>query len=352
MHDFILQVQSNVHMNVISTNTSLVIEKRRSSHILVRIPHPTDELSVAIYTNTDSCSLDPSIRSAVIKLAKRAGFFSFDSNGNPTEDFTCSRRACLVKTEEGSSVREMPYRLKQENVQSIINVNEPNLVADLQLGRWESSAKHLNQVEDSEFLKGLKNMRQPRHMPKGLALLSQLQVLKGFVIGEPRPGGNYCKLADLSGLENLRKLSIHTIHVDRNKTSDAAKRELISLANFKKLLSLSISWSRLYDTPKKPPLMMAPERELISLANFKKLRSLSISWSRLYDTPKKPPLMMAPVPVPLEKLPLVKLTLHYFPGSKIPDWLMQWELNNLRKLYLRGGSLWGNNANGLSKWCA
>ncbi|CAL9016232.1 unnamed protein product [Prunus brigantina] len=26
--------------------------------------------------------------------------------------------------------------------------------------------------------------------------------------------------------------------------------------------------------------------------------------------------MMAPVPVPLEKL-----TLHYFPGSKIPDWL-------------------------------
>ncbi|KAH0974949.1 hypothetical protein GBA52_016848 [Prunus armeniaca] len=154
------------------------------------------------------------------------------------------------------------------------------------------------------------------HMPKGLALLSQLQVLKGFVIGEPRPGGNYCKLAHLSGLENLRKLSIHTIHVDINKTSDAAKRELISLAK------------------------------------FKKLQSLPISWSRLYDTPKKPPSMMAPVPVPLEKLPLVKLNLHYFRGSKIPDWLMQWELNDLRKLYLRVGSLSGNNANGLSKWCA
>ncbi|CAB4310487.1 unnamed protein product [Prunus armeniaca] len=189
-------------------------------------------------------------------------------------------------------------------------------IAVLQLGRWESSAKYPNQVEDSEVLKGLKNLRQLRHMPKGLALLSQLQVLKGFVIGEPRPGGNYCKLADLSGLENLRKLSIHTIHVDINKTSDAAKRELISLAK------------------------------------FKKLRSLPISWSRLYDTPKKPPSMMAPVPVPLEKLPLVKLNLHYFRGSKIPDWLMQWELNYLRKLYLRVGSLSGNNANGLSKWCA
>ncbi|XP_008225018.1 PREDICTED: disease resistance RPP13-like protein 4 [Prunus mume] len=338
--------------------------------------------------SADSCSMDPSIRYAAIKLAKRAGFFSFDSNGNPTEDFTCSRRACLVKTEEGSSVHELPYRLEQEKVQSIINVNEPNLdfrpewfskmkyVAVLQLGRWESSAKPLIQVEDSEFLKGLKNMRHLRylslrgvsritelpasirklcnlrilnlngcvdleqlpqgigslknlthldmyecylisHMPKGLALLSQLRVLKGFVIGEPRPGGNYCKLADLSGVENLRKLSIHV-----DKTSVAAKRELVSLAKFKKLQSLSISWSRLYDTR----------------AKFKKLRSLSISWSRLYDTPKNP-LMMAPVPVPLVKLPLVKLNLHYFPGSNIPDWLMQWELNNLKKLYIRGGSL-------------
>ncbi|VVA34807.1 PREDICTED: disease resistance [Prunus dulcis] len=337
--------------------------------------------------SADSCSMEPSVRYATIKLAKRAGFFSFDSNGNPTEDFTCSRRACLVKTEEGSSVHELPYRLEQEKVQSIINVNELNLdfrpewfskmkyVAVLQLGRWESSAKHLIQVEDSEFLKGLKNMRHLRylslrgvsritelpasicklsnlrilnlngcvdleqlpqgigslknlthldmyecylisHMPKGLALLSQLRVLKGFVIGEPRPGGNYCKLADLSGLENLRKLSIHV-----DKTSDAAKRELFSLAEFKKLQSLSISWSRLYDTR----------------AKFK-LRSLSISWSRLYDTPKNP-LMMAPVPVPLVKLPLVKLNLHYFPGSNIPDWLMRWELNNLKKLYIRGGSL-------------
>ncbi|CAL8145775.1 unnamed protein product [Prunus armeniaca] len=337
--------------------------------------------------SADSCSMDPSVRYAAIKLAKRAGFFSFDSNGNPTEDFTCSRRACLVKTEEGSSVHELPYRLEQEKVQSIINVNEPNLdfrpewfskmkyVAVLQLGRWESSAKHFIQVEDSAFLKGLKNMRHLRylslrgvsritelpasicklsnlkilnlngcvdleqlpqgigslnnltyldmyecclisHMPKGLALLSQLRVLKGFVIGEPRPGGNYCKLADLSGLENLRKLSIHV-----DKTSDAAKRELFSLAEFKKLKSLSVSWSRLYDTR----------------AKFK-LRSLSISWSRLYDTPKNP-LMMAPVPVPLVKLPLVKLNLHYFPGSNIPNWLIQWELNNLKKLHISGGSL-------------
>ncbi|BFG27619.1 hypothetical protein CerSpe_138940 [Prunus speciosa] len=345
--------------------------------------------------SADSCSMDPSIRYAVIKLAQRAGFFSFDSNGNPTEDFTCSRRACLVKTEEGSSVHELPYRLEQEKVQSIINVNEPNLdfrpewfskmkyVAVLQLGRWESSAKHLIQVEDSEFLKGLKNMRQLRylslrgvsritklpasicklsnlrilnlngcvdleqlpqgigslknlthldmyecylisHMPKGLALLSQLQVLKGFVIGKPRPGGNYCKLADLSGLENLRKLSIH---VDINKKYDAAKRELISLAKFKKLRSLSISWSRLYDTPKKP-------------LTIKRIATKKFT-GRIKST-RPPPPQPPPPPSPLMdpvSVPLVKLNLHYFPGSKIPDWLMQWELNNLKNLYIRGGSL-------------
>ncbi|KAL6282188.1 hypothetical protein ACE6H2_013117 [Prunus campanulata] len=339
--------------------------------------------------SADSCNMDPYIRDAVIMLAKREEFFNFDSNGNPTEDFTCSWRACLVKTEEGSSIHELPYRLEQEKVQSIINVNEPNLdfrpewfskmkyVTVLQLGRWQSSAKHLIQVEDSEFLKGLKNMRQLRylslrgvsgitklpasicklsnlrilnvngcvdleqlpqgigslknlthmdmyecylisHMPKGLALLSQLQVLKGFVIGEPKSGGNYCKLADLSGLEHLRTLSIHV-----DKTSDAAKRELLSLAKFKKLRSLSISWSRLYDTPKKP-------------LTLKKIATKKFT-SRVKST-KPPPPPSSPSTDPVS-VPLEKLNLHYFPGPDMPDWLMQWDLNKLKKLYIRGGSL-------------
>ncbi|KAI5329102.1 hypothetical protein L3X38_028499 [Prunus dulcis] len=171
MHDFTLQFQHELHLNYNKLgHTNPILETKLCQFVLHlncnKIGH----------VNTDSCSLDPSISYAVIKLAKRAGFFSFDSNGNPTVDFSCSRRACLVKTEEGSSVHELPYRLKQENVQSIINVNEPNLVfrpewfsemkyvAVLQLGRWESSAKYPNQVEDSEFLKGLKNMRQLRYL--------------------------------------------------------------------------------------------------------------------------------------------------------------------------------------------
>ncbi|XP_068323427.1 disease resistance RPP13-like protein 4 [Pyrus communis] len=352
--------------------------------------------------SADSCTMDPATRYAVIVLAKRDLFFNFDADGNPTEDFTCSRRACLVKTDEGSSILELPFHLKQENVRSMINVNEPDLefrpdwfskmknVRVLQLGRWQSSAEHLIQVEDSDFLKGLKNMRHLRylslrgvsgitelpaavcklsnlrilnlngcldlekiprgigslknlthldmyecylmsHMPKGLALLSNLQVLKGFVIDEPRPAGGGrqpCKLADLSSLQHLRKLSIH---VDINKMSDDVERELISLADFKKLRSLSISWSRLYDHIKRPPLR---RRLTNKLSNLSKLKSRKSSFS---STPPVSPSKASDSPS--LRVLLEKLNLHYFPYSKIPDWLMQWELDKLKKLHIRGGRL-------------
>ncbi|XP_068323426.1 disease resistance RPP13-like protein 4 [Pyrus communis] len=359
--------------------------------------------------SADSCTMDPATRYAVIMLAKWYSFFDFDVDGNPTEDFTRSKRSCLVKTEEGSSILKLPCHFKQEEVQCMINVNEPNLdfrpdwfskmkkVKVLQLGRWQSSAKHLIQVEDSKFLKGLKNMRDLRylslrgvsgiselpaavcklsnlmilnlngclhlekipqgigslknlthldmyecylmsHMPKGLALLSKLQVLKGFVIGEPRAaegGRQPCKLADLSSLQNLTKLSIH---VDKNKKSDAVERELISLADFKKLGSLSISWSRLYEQPKStslPKLIKLVSRpKLIKLASLPKLKSIKsspssmppVSRSKASGSPSGPDL-------------LKKLNLHYFPDSKIPDWLMQWKLGKLEKLHIRGGKL-------------
>ncbi|XP_048447295.1 disease resistance RPP13-like protein 4 [Pyrus x bretschneideri] len=341
--------------------------------------------------NADSCTMDPATRYAVIVLAKRYRFFNFDADGNPTEDFTRSGRACLVKTEEGSSILKLPCHFKQEEVQCMINVNEPNLdfrpdwfskmknVKVLQLGRWQSSAKHLIQVEDSKFLKGLKNMRDLRylslrgvtgiselpaavcelsnlrilnlngclhlekipqgigslknlthldmyecylmsHMPKGLASLSQLQVLKGFVIGEPRAAGGGrqpCQLADLSSLQHLTKLSIHV-----DKKLSAVERELVSLADFKKLRSLSISWSTLYRQP--PTLQRRLTEKLASLPKLKSAKSL----------PSSTPSVSRSRPALLEKL-----NLHYFPRSKIPDWLTRWELNNLKKLQISEGGL-------------
>ncbi|KAM5588462.1 disease resistance RPP13-like protein 4 [Rosa sericea] len=364
--------------------------------------------------SADSCKMQPPIRDAVIELARREKFFDFDRNGNPTEDFSCSNRACLVRTIEGSNVRELPLLSSQENVRSLINVNEHDLyfrpnwfskmksVKVLQLGRWHSD-KHLIEVEDCEFLKGLKKMRELRYlslrgvsritelpasvckarnlrilnlngccdleklprgigslkslthldmyecylisgMPKGLALLSNLQVLKGFVISKSS-GSQDCKLDDLSKLDYLRKLSIH---IDR-KQGETAERELNSLAKFKKLQSLSISWSRIYDKPATHSLQTLQRIVTKKLTRAKRITKLP----SMFMAPEKlPSMFMAPEKLPSmsvtpEKLPsipesplhLEKLDLHYFPHSTMPDWLKPTLLGKLKKLYIRGGSL-------------
>ncbi|PON85800.1 LRR domain containing protein [Trema orientale] len=344
--------------------------------------------------SADSCCMRPSVRFAIIMLAERAGFIKFDADKNPKANFSGSRRACLVKSEEGSSVKELMYgtHSKQGNVRTVFNVSEHRLefksgwfskmkyVRVLQLGRWESSAKHVIEVEDSEFLKGLKRMKHLRylslrgvsaitelpnsvskleslrilnlngchdleklpdgigslknlthldmyecslisHMPKGLASLSELQVLKGFVIGKPRPGGQYCQLEDLTRLEHLKKLSIH---VDRN--SNTVKRELNSLENFEKLKSLSISWSRIYDSS-------------IPLKGLQKALSMTKRLASIRSTPHR---YLGPPAASILPAPLEKLDIHYFPGSKISEWFSLGELEKskkLRKLYIRGGEL-------------
>ncbi|KAF3451585.1 hypothetical protein FNV43_RR07680 [Rhamnella rubrinervis] len=338
----------------------------------------------------DSCKMEPSIRYAVIMLAERAGFINFDCDGNPTANFSDCRRACLVRTGDGSSVEELTYsfHLKQGNIETLFNVSEPYLNFDsywfskmkyvkvLQLGRWKSSVKHLIEVKDSEFLKGLKYMKHLRylslrgvsritelpesicklsnlrilnlngcrdleklpdgiglleklthldmyecylisHMPKGLALLSELQVLKGFVIGEPNSGSQYCKLGDLTKLEKLKTLRIH---VDKKSTC-TAERELSCLGKFKNLRSLSISWSRIYDSS-------IPQKGLQRMISKTLARSV-----KSIRHPRVAPASQSPT------VPLEKLNLHYFPHSVMPEWLMPGGLKDLKKLYIRGGEL-------------
>lgn len=80
--------------------------------------------------SSENCKMQPSIRYAVIELAKKAEFLCFDTEGNPTANFCdSSGRACLVKTEKGSSLRQFTYGfdLKQEKVLTLFNVNEPHL---------------------------------------------------------------------------------------------------------------------------------------------------------------------------------------------------------------------------------
>lgn len=342
----------------------------------------------------DSCKMDPFIRHAVIDLAERAGFVNFDSDGNPTAKFTDSRRAFLVRTIEGSSTEELTnsFHLKQENVQTLFNVSETNFgfrqewfskmkyVKVLQLGKWQSSVKHLIEVNDSGFLKGLKKMKQLRylslrgvsritelpdsicklrnlrilnlngcrdleklpdgigsleklthldmyecylisHMPKGLALLSELQVLKGFVIGKPSSGGDQCccKLEDLTKLKKLKTLRIH---VDKSSLQKDQKQELSCLDQFEKLRSVSISWSRIYG--------LSPPQKNFQRRITKRLRSTIKSMRHTKALPSCYPSL----PVQLEKLDL-----HYFPESTMRGWLMPDRLQKLKKLYIRGGDL-------------
>ncbi|XWS62231.1 hypothetical protein CRYUN_Cryun07bG0192600 [Craigia yunnanensis] len=155
-----------------------------------------------------SYKMHPIIRSLIIGLAKKANFFDYDSNGNPTMDISASKKSCLLKS-EGTSwfskyvpqpdpktqskgvknlQKEKKQRQKEEDeqrirlekekenklknlgvLQTLFNVSKqfPDLPVELfskmtsigvlYLGRWESTVERHMEVENTEFLEGLKS---------------------------------------------------------------------------------------------------------------------------------------------------------------------------------------------------
>ena len=168
------------------------------------------------------------------------------------------------------------------------------------------------------------------HMPKGLASLLELQVLKGFVIGIQSPSGLYCKLADLARLKHLRKLSIHV-----DKTSLEAEKELSSLPQFRKLQSLSVAWSSIYNASTSTTTNVAFTRFQRMLSRENSMKALA-KIPRMLSWEKSMPITPRSTSQPVD---LHKLGLQYFHGSKMPDWLKLLNLKNLKKLYIRGGEL-------------
>ncbi|GMP94430.1 hypothetical protein CsSME_00043893 [Camellia sinensis var. sinensis] len=122
-------------------------------------------------------------------------------------------------------------------------------------------------------------------MPKGLGALSNLQVLKGFIIGDSKDKKS-CTINDLTKLPKLRKLSISTSKTD--------------------------------NSPKKAQL-------------FSKKTTLTRSFIE-QDDPKLP--LSLELPSSLQKLELECL-----PEIDTPGWLWSGNLKNLKKLYIRGGLL-------------
>ncbi|XP_020099986.1 disease resistance RPP13-like protein 4 isoform X2 [Ananas comosus] len=129
------------------------------------------------------------------------------------------------------------------------------------------------------------------HMPKGLSSLTNLQVLKGFVIGNTR-SKDPCRLGDLSRLMKLRKLSINI-----------GRESMITEGDFDKL------------------------------KEFTALRSLTITWG-VHDTEHDSLTLQLSTPEKLEKLDI-----RCFPRAEPPTWLNPMALGSLKRLYIRGGKL-------------
>lgn len=219
----------------------------------------------------------------------------------------------------------------------------------LQLGRWQNSATHHIEVDNTKFLEGpgaqkhlqylslrglsritklpadsihklttlkildlrachnleelpsgIKAMRMLTHldvsecylleqMPRGFDALSHLQVLKGFVMCNSKCK-NACRLKDLAKLEKLRKLSIIV-----GRDAEIAQDDF---------------------------------------AHFEKLHILTITWGATAFSGDRP----APTSMPLN---LEKLDLRCFPKKDSPTWLRPRLLMNLKRLYIRGGKLDG-----------
>eukprot|EP00268_Persea_americana_P010750 TRINITY_DN1438_c0_g1_i1.p1 TRINITY_DN1438_c0_g1~~TRINITY_DN1438_c0_g1_i1.p1 ORF type:complete len:621 (-),score=99.64 TRINITY_DN1438_c0_g1_i1:138-2000(-) len=132
-------------------------------------------------------------------------------------------------------------------------------------------------------------------MPKGLSSLSELQVLKGFIISR-KITSDSCRLKELAVLKNLRKLTIN-IAGGENAIDD-----LKELTAFEILSSLTITWGQVTETLPK---------------------------QKGTETPLKS--------VPLGKLE--KLDLQCIPQHEKLNWLTPGGFPNLKKLYIRGGKL-------------
>ncbi|KAK3162193.1 hypothetical protein QOZ80_1BG0086590 [Eleusine coracana subsp. coracana] len=232
-------------------------------------------------------------------------------------------------------------------------------IAVLQLGRWHNLYRHHIEVDNIEFLDGLQSSKQLKYlclrgisritelptsigglsnlrildlhachnlerlsanitslqmlthldvsecyllegMPRGIGLLTELQVLKGFVIGGST-NSNSCRVAELAKLDNLKKLSIYI-----GSKVAVTEDELKELENIKGLCLLKITWA--VSLSKNGGTHQASEATPL-------LTSLSL-----------PPL-------------IEKLDLRCFPGEKLPGWLSPGKLSRLKRLYFTGGML-------------
>ncbi|KAL5711117.1 hypothetical protein ACHQM5_021608 [Ranunculus cassubicifolius] len=213
------------------------------------------------------------------------------------------------------------------------------------------------------------------HMPKGLEMLSNLHVLKGFVVGNARIK-DASRFQDLGKLKNLWKLSIYI-------ASDAVvtDQELGELHRLETLHSLKITWAGEYrSTAVNTQQSEALEREETITPNIVSEENASLEMVEIMDhvipvaednvlktdeivpskktfkrqatriiekLTKSPTLSRTNISMPPN---LKKMHLRCMAGESPPYWLCATELPNLEKLYIVGGKLCNLGSKDTSTW--
>ncbi|KAK2639162.1 hypothetical protein Ddye_026957 [Dipteronia dyeriana] len=324
----------------------------------------------------------PNIRSAMIFLALEANtrsdgnkFSWFDDRGylidsGPLEVENQEKIKTLFNVSQGFLDFKLEWFSKMRSAKV------------LYLGMWQSSAEKQHiEVVGTEFLKGLKNMENLRFLsfqgisgiqelpssisnltnlrildlracynleklpkevntlrklthldisecyfldciPKELLSLSELQVLKGFVITDAKIS-NCCTLAELAGLKKLRKLSV-------NVNSETFSMEDFSVIfKFKQLVNLKIIWGVKCSKVKRNKKSKQENGEAKAKSKAKKLETKISSFIKRQDS----------VLGKVRGTELRKLELQCLPHKTLPSWLNPQKLTNLKKLYIKGGGL-------------
>ncbi|KAK3199135.1 hypothetical protein Dsin_022550 [Dipteronia sinensis] len=156
-------------------------------------------------------------------------------------------------------------------------------------------------------------------VPKELLWLSELQVLKGFVITDSKIS-NCCTLAELAGLKKLRKLSVNV------NGETFSIEEFSAIFKFKQLLNLKIIWGVKCSKVKRNK-------------KSKQENSEAKSKSKKFDNKKSSMKLQESVLGKVRGMELKKLELHCLPHKTLPNWLNPEKLTNLKKLYIKGGGL-------------
>ncbi|KAK8532863.1 hypothetical protein V6N13_145294 [Hibiscus sabdariffa] len=300
-----------------------------------------------------------------------------------------------VELERKRAKQEKMRNKYTETLQTLFNVSiqYPELpeelfsqmknIGVLYLGRWECKADHHIQVENMDFLRGLRYMSKLRScqnlekLPKEVRLLknlayldisecilldsilvqlselSNLKVLKSFIISNKSP----CSLQHLTKLTKLKKLSIH-INCDHLLAEEEAQ-----FFKFSSLKKLKITWEGVWrkkeqkntdSNTKTNEEAKCAQSEQGTRSNHKTKRKEARNSglaAMVFQKLKSPcgsgrangeessHTKQAGKEEKTMKLSPVKLDLQCYPERELPTWLVPETLTSLKRLYIRGGRL-------------